>query len=345
MTQAIVPKELLTATLGGLSLLVVSGGSSGDVLVRQSDGTYAPAANSTAVGSITGLGSGVSTFLATPSSANLRSALTDETGAGLAVFNDNPTFTRFSLGGNVSSPAWTTSGLRIRGVAATLTDTTSTGTVAAAYTNAYGGNTIAANSAVTFSSYFTSFFTRPIAGANVTITNRWAVGCESLRVVAQGDTSTFFQVVPGSTTLATFSGVNPTLEFLDLDGLIRNWSIRNQGGAFRLRDSISAVDQFVIDSQTGSITAVGTGAHVFGTTNTVTMQAGTLTATVAITAGGLMCAGSYTVGTLPSAAANTGKFANVTDSSVTTLGNTVAGGGANNVEVRSNGSNWRVSAI
>lgn len=39
---AILPKELLTATLGGLSLLVVSGGSDGDVLVQQSDGTYAP---------------------------------------------------------------------------------------------------------------------------------------------------------------------------------------------------------------------------------------------------------------------------------------------------------------
>lgn len=42
MTQAIVPKELLTATPGGLSLLVVSGGSDGDVLTQQSDGTYLP---------------------------------------------------------------------------------------------------------------------------------------------------------------------------------------------------------------------------------------------------------------------------------------------------------------
>ena len=40
---------------------------------------------------LTGLGTGVATFLATPSSANLSSALTDETGTGLAVFNVNPT--------------------------------------------------------------------------------------------------------------------------------------------------------------------------------------------------------------------------------------------------------------
>jgi hypothetical protein len=40
---------------------------------------------------ITGLGSGVATFLVTPSSANLRSALTDETGTGAAVFATSPT--------------------------------------------------------------------------------------------------------------------------------------------------------------------------------------------------------------------------------------------------------------
>lgn len=39
---------------------------------------------------ITGFGSGVATFLATPSSANLAAALTDETGTGSVVFNTNP---------------------------------------------------------------------------------------------------------------------------------------------------------------------------------------------------------------------------------------------------------------
>lgn len=41
---------------------------------------------------VTGLGTGVATWAATPSSANLASALTDETGSGVAVFNDKPTF-------------------------------------------------------------------------------------------------------------------------------------------------------------------------------------------------------------------------------------------------------------
>lgn len=46
-----------------------------------------------AVGSITGLGTGIATFLATPSSANLASAITDETGSGSLVFGTNPIIT------------------------------------------------------------------------------------------------------------------------------------------------------------------------------------------------------------------------------------------------------------
>jgi hypothetical protein len=47
---------------------------------------------------ITSLGSNVATFLGTPSSANLRSALTDETGTGAAVFATSPTLVTPALG-------------------------------------------------------------------------------------------------------------------------------------------------------------------------------------------------------------------------------------------------------
>lgn len=46
---------------------------------------------------VSGLGTGVATFLATPSSANLRAALTDETGTGSAVFATSPTITTPTL--------------------------------------------------------------------------------------------------------------------------------------------------------------------------------------------------------------------------------------------------------
>jgi hypothetical protein len=47
---------------------------------------------------ISGLGSGVATFLATPSSANLRTAVTDETGTGALVFATSPTLVTPALG-------------------------------------------------------------------------------------------------------------------------------------------------------------------------------------------------------------------------------------------------------
>lgn len=47
---------------------------------------------------VSGLGTGVATFLATPSSANLAAAVTDETGSGALVFGTSPTLTTPVLG-------------------------------------------------------------------------------------------------------------------------------------------------------------------------------------------------------------------------------------------------------
>lgn len=48
---------------------------------------------------VSGLGTGVATFLATPSSANLASAVTDETGSGALVFGTSPTLTTPTISG------------------------------------------------------------------------------------------------------------------------------------------------------------------------------------------------------------------------------------------------------
>lgn len=61
---------------------------------------------------ISGLGTGVATFLATPSSANLASAVTGETGSGALVFGTSPTISGPTLSGTVAgtptvSGTWT----------------------------------------------------------------------------------------------------------------------------------------------------------------------------------------------------------------------------------------------
>ena len=61
-------------------------------------------ASSVAVGNITGLGTGVATWLATPSSANLASCVTGETGTGSLVFATQPVFANtIGVGGATAS--------------------------------------------------------------------------------------------------------------------------------------------------------------------------------------------------------------------------------------------------
>jgi len=74
-----------------------------------------------AVGSITGLGTGVATFLATPSSANLAAAVTDETGSGALVFATSPTLVTPILGTPTSVTLTNATGLPLTtGVTGTL---------------------------------------------------------------------------------------------------------------------------------------------------------------------------------------------------------------------------------
>jgi len=62
---------------------------------------------------VSGLGSGVAIFLATPSSANLISAVTDETGTGSLVFANSPTLVTPALGTPASGVATNLTGLPI----------------------------------------------------------------------------------------------------------------------------------------------------------------------------------------------------------------------------------------
>jgi hypothetical protein len=62
---------------------------------------------------ISGLGTGIATFLATPSSANLASTVTDETGSGSLVFSNSPTLVTPALGTPSSATLTNATGLPI----------------------------------------------------------------------------------------------------------------------------------------------------------------------------------------------------------------------------------------
>lgn len=75
-----------SVSYGGVSVSL--GGSDATPAFDLTDATNLPISTG-----VSGLGSNVATWLATPSSANLLSALTDETGSGFSVFSVSPTLT------------------------------------------------------------------------------------------------------------------------------------------------------------------------------------------------------------------------------------------------------------
>ena len=83
----------LTAAASGTAPLV-----SGGALGTPSSGTLTNATGLPIGSGVSGLGTGVATFLGTPSSANLIAAVTDETGTGALVFATSPTLVTPLLG-------------------------------------------------------------------------------------------------------------------------------------------------------------------------------------------------------------------------------------------------------
>ena len=89
-----------SAAIGnGTELAFTAAGTAGQVLTSQGASNAIWSSVGVAVGSVTGLGTNVAAFLATPSSANLASCLTDETGTGANVFATSPALTTPTITG------------------------------------------------------------------------------------------------------------------------------------------------------------------------------------------------------------------------------------------------------
>jgi len=207
---------------------------------------------------VSGLGTGVATFLATPSSANLISAITDETGSGLLVFATSPTLTTPTLG--------VASATSINKVAITAPATGSTLTIAE-------GKTLTASNTLTFTGTDTSSVAFGTGGTVVYTSNKLSVHAATtsseLAGVISDETGSgvlVFGTSPAITTSlttpsASFDLINTTATTVNFAGAATTLSIGAATGTATINNANVII--------TGNLTVNGTTTTVNSTTLTV----------------------------------------------------------------------------
>jgi len=213
------------------------------------------------VSAVTGLGTGVSVFLGTPSSANLAAAVTDETGTGALVFGTSPSLTTPSLAGETfSTTNNVTAGTNAQGQGALTTDINVITTAAAAPsgvtlpTATTGRRMLIVNKGANAVNVF------PATGATIdalAVNTAISIPVNGLLEFSASSTTQWYSSFNSSVT-----GTGVTTFSAGTTGLTPNSAT---SGAITLGGTLA-----VANGGTGVTTSTGSGSNVLSTSPTIT---------------------------------------------------------------------------
>jgi len=287
---------------------------------------------------VSGLGAGIATFLATPSSANLASALTDETGSGAAVFGTSPSITTDIRPASDGGADLGTSALRWGTVFANTH--TASGQAARTWSMVRNVTAATAGQNLTIQAGGAVSGGTDLSGGNLILAAGIGTG------TAGGPNSLQGAVVFQTPNLGAGSGTgdNSPVEIMRVYneatgfGTICFAAASCSGSAYAFQGNGNNTIFNVPNSGTMRFRLNGTDVFTVSNANGLVMSPAT----------GYIQTGATTVGSLPSCAAGTkGARLFVTDANATFtagIGAVVAAGGANNVPVTCDGAAWRVGA-
>lgn len=213
---------------------------------------------------VAGLAAGIATFLATPSSANLAAAITDESGSSTLVFSNGPTLVAPNLGTPASGTLTNCTGLPLSAL------------TAAALTLANGDNAVAFNSAQTTVAQSAYTFGETSAAIN-------GVAAQNLLKVATAAAST------ANPLRVITRGVDTLL--IDKNGAVSITGLNGTTGGGAAGSSVSLTGgQGATNSAGGAINIVsGAGGSTTGAAGAINLTVGSMTsgsnAHITLTAG------------------------------------------------------------
>lgn len=203
------------------------------------------------------------------------------------------------LGGNISSTAWTTNGVQLSVAAATLTDTTSSGTVAVMAASAFASSTYIASSATTYTTAATVYITgSPIASTNVTITNSFPLYVANGVAALTGGIATNVATSQSNFNAASGNSAGATVQApVQFGGSTNiNYRVLLNGNSSTTMATGNNYVNFVVGSD--PITTFSSGTHawlansVINPLGTVTSGGATVTNTTSLYVSGLVTIGT-----------------------------------------------------